>query len=364
MGSAALYHLAARGSRVVGVDRYAPPHVLGSTHGRSRIIREAYYEHPSYVPLVRRAYANWAALEERTGTPLFLRTGGLMMGAPDCGLVRGALESAALHGIDVEVLSADAIRLRFPAVAAERDMVGVFERNAGMLFPEACVRGYLDLAQSLGAEARTGTTVVGLSRVNGVITAETADGPIRARQLVLAAGPWNPELLGMLGARAPLVVERQTMHWFDPLGDRALLSPERLPVALIEHAENRFFYFMPDIGDGVKAAVHHDGASATADTIDRDVHAADTGPARELLARFMPSAAGAIRESAVCLYTNTPDLDFIIDSLQGMPNVILAGACSGHGFKFASAVGEIAAQLALGEAPDVDIAHFQGSRFA
>ena len=206
--------------------------------------------------------------------------------------------------------------------------------------------------------------MIGLSRSADVIMAETRDGPIRARRLVLAAGPWTNALLAMLGASAPLEVERQTMHWFAPVRDRELLTPERLPVALIEHKRDRIFYFMPDIGDGVKTAVHYEGAFAAADAIDRDVHESDVAPARELLARFVPAAAGAIRESAVCLYTNTPDLDFILDSVDGMPNVILVSACSGHGFKFASAVGEIAAQLALGDTPAVDIAHFRGNRFA
>ena len=364
MGSAALYHLSARGGRVVGVDRFAPPHTLGSTHGRSRIIREAYFEHPSYVPLVRKAYANWAALEDRSGSKLFQKTGGLMMGAPESGLVRGSLESARLHDIDVETLSADAIMSRFPALVAEQGMIGVLERNAGMLFPEACVRAHLDLARALGAEVCTGTTVTGLSRSGGAVTAETTDGPIRARRLILAAGPWTSGLLEMLGASIPLVVERQTMHWFEPVRDRELLLPKRLPVTLIEHGAGRIFYFMPNVGDGVKAAIHYEGEYTTAEAIDREIRASDVDPAKALLARFLPAAAGAVRESAVCLYTNTPDLDFVIDTVEGMPNVILASACSGHGFKFASAVGEIVAQLAVGEQPAVDISHFRAARFA
>jgi sarcosine oxidase len=364
MGSAALYQLAQRGCRVIGVDMHDPPHSLGSTHGRSRIIREAYYEHPSYVPLVRRAYASWSALERASGETLFQRTGGLMMGAPDSGLVRGALESAALHDIDVEELSAAEIMRRFPAFVAEQGMIGVYERSAGMLFPEACVRAYVGLAKGLGADVRPHTRVHSLSRTNDAITAETSNGTITARRIVVAAGSWASGLLEPLGVSMPLAVERQTMHWFEPAGDRSLLVPERFPIALVEHAPNRIFYAMPDIGDGVKAAIHYEGAFVTAASIDRAVSEADTAPVMELVRRFIPPAGGAIRESAVCMYTNTPDLDFIVAAVPDMPNVILVSACSGHGFKFASAIGEAAAQLALGEEPDADLSHFGADRFA
>ena len=363
MGSAALYQLASRGVKVVGVDAYDPPHSLGSTHGRSRIIREAYYEHPSYVPLVQRAYAAWAHLETESGATLFRRTGGLNIGAPGCGLVAGALESAERHGLDVELLTADEIMRRFPAFSIEPGMVGVFEPTAGMLFPEACVRAYLALARARGAEVRANTRVLALSRAGNAITAITRDGTIVARRLVICVGPWTRALVETLGVTVPLEVARQTMHWLEPSGDAGVRSPERFPVALLEHAMNRMFYTMPDIGDGVKASIHHEGAIVSSDAVDRDVLTSDTAPVEALVARFIPGAAGRIRESAVCLYTNTPDRDFIIDAVAGMPNVVLVSACSGHGFKFASAIGEVAAQLTLGERCDVDLSHFRANRF-
>ena len=358
MGSAALYHLAARGCRVIGVDAFDPPHDLGSTHGRSRIIREAYYEDPAYVPLVRRAYANWDALERATGTSLFRRTGGLMMGTPDSGLVRGALESAATHGIDIESLDTREIVERFPSLRPDGDMVGVLEPNAGMLFPETCVRAHLARATQLGAELRTNARVDGLSNTNGAITARVQDERILARRLVLAAGPWTSELLTMLGVSIPLVVERQTMHWFD-----AAIPPEQLPVTLIEHGDGRLFYVMPDLGDGMKAAIHYEGAFVSPDAVERSVGEADTAAVTALVERFVPAALGKLRESVVCLYTNTPDLHFIIDTLEGAPNVVLVSACSGHGFKFASAVGEVASQLAFGEPTAVDVSPFRANRF-
>ena len=363
MGSASLYHLAARGCRVVGVDALAPPHTAGSTHGRSRIIREAYYEHPSYVPLVRRAYANWAALEEKSGSVLFRQTGGLMLGAPDSELIRGTLASADLHDLAVEQLTSAQVMQRFPAFAAPDDMMGVFESRAGMLFPEACVRAHLEAARALGAEIQTNTRVVDLVRTPGQITAVTPFGTITARQLVIAAGPWASALLETLGASMPLVVERQTMHWFEPTALGQRLAASQFPVALVEHAPDRFFYVMPDVGDGVKAAIHHEGAIVSPDTVDREISAADTAPAKALVTRFVPAASDVVRESAVCLYTDTRDCDFIIDTLDGMSNVVLVSACSGHGFKFASAIGEVAALLALEKQPDVDISHFRAGRF-
>lgn len=362
MGSATVYELAARGVKVIGVDAFDPPHTLGSTHGRSRIIREAYYEHPSYVPLVQRAYAKWATLERDASVTLFRQTGGVNIGLPSCGLVAGALESATRHGLDVELLSADEIERRFPAFAVEPGMVGVFERTAGMLFPEACIRAYLALAHMHGAELRANTPVLALARDGDVITVTTPDGTIAARRLVVCAGPWARALLETLDITVPLEVARQTMHWLESSGKAEMCAPGRFPVALIEHDAGGMFYTMPDTGDGVKVAIHHEGAIVSADSVDREVRASDTTPVEALAARFLPGAAGRIRESAVCLYTNTPDRDFIIDVADGMPNVVIVSACSGHGFKFASAIGEVAAQLALGERCDLELAQFRANR--
>ena len=363
MGSAALYHLASRGARVVGVDTYEPPHALGSTHGRSRIIREAYYEHPSYVPLVRRAYENWAALERTSGLTLFQRTGGLMLGAEDSGLVRGALASATHHAIPVEPLTAREVVRRFPAYVPEPQMVGVFESNAGVLFPEACVRAHLAAAQAAGAEVRVGTKVIRLWRERDSVSVLLDDGRIEARRVIVAAGPWAPKLLAMVGVEVPLVVERQTLHWFDQLGTPEIFQPERCPVALIEHARDRIFYVMPNLGDGVKAAVHYEGVFVSPDDVERVVSEGDRAPVQALVQRFVPAAGQHIGESAVCLYTNTPDLDFIIDRPATAPEIVVVSACSGHGFKFASAIGEVAAQLALGDSPTLDVAHFGVRRF-
>ena len=364
MGSATLHALALRGVDVVGVDTYDPPHSLGSTHGRSRIIREAYFEHPAYVPLVRSAYAAWASLEAEAGVQLFLRTGGLNIGKRDGALVAGALASAELHGLTVELLTAREINSRHPAFSVPSDMVGVFEPSAGMLFPEACISAFLQVARSSGADVRPNTRVSALDRSADGIRAMTDAGEVRARRVVVCAGPWTASLLATLGIALPLVVTRQTMHWLAAPSDARVVRPEMLPVALIEHDDGRIFYTMPDVGDGVKAAIHHEGGAVDATSVDRGVHASDTQVVEDLVARFLPGAAASIRESAVCLYTNTPDHHFVIDTGEGMQDVVVVSACSGHGFKFASAIGDIAARMALGESALMDISHFAAARFA
>ena len=363
MGSAALYHLAARGMRVVGVDADDPPHTLGSTHGRTRIIREAYAEHPGYVPLVRQAYANWAALETASGTTLFRQTGGIMLGVPGCSLVEGAAQSARDHGIDVELLTAKQVMARFPAFSIDDAMVGLVERSAGILFPERCIQAHLELARAKGAEVRTRTCVIALSHEADKVRAMTTHGPISAKRVVLTAGPWTPDILAMLDVSLALEVERQTVHWFDASGDASTLSADRLPILMIEHEPERIYYAIPDVGDGLKAGIHHEGTIVSPSTVARTVTAQDIEPVERLTRRFLPAAAGTPRESSVCLYTNTLDEDFVIDTLPECSNVVLVSACSGHGFKFASVIGEIAAQLALGEPTALDISHFAMSRF-
>jgi sarcosine oxidase len=364
VGSATTYELAARGASVIGVDALVPPHALGSTHGKSRIIREAYFEHPSYVPLVQRALARWAALEAASSEVLYRQTGGLSIGTPDSGLVAGVLRSAREHGLDVETLERTEMRERYPAFALEPDMVGVVERNAGMLAPETCIRACLQLAAACGAELATGERVVDIVRRGTGFVATTPLREIEARRVVLCAGAWNQPLFAMLGIHIPLVVTRQTMHWLAPHGDVRLRAPERFPVALIDHGEERIFYAMPDTGDGVKAAIHHEGAAVNAGAVERAIRSTDTAPVVELSERFIPAVAGPIVESVVCLYTNTLDHDFAIGIPAVAPGVVVVSACSGHGFKFASAIGEAAAELALEQPVHADLSHFNVDRFS
>jgi sarcosine oxidase len=361
MGSAAAWRLASRGLRVLAFDSYTPPHTLGSTHGRSRIIREAYFEHPSYVPFVRRAYELWEETERAAGQPLLLRTGGVMIGRPDGEIVSGALASAREYGIEHELISADELRRQYPVLVPARDMVGVLEKRAGVLYPEQCIQSQLRLAMDAGAGLRLNERIESWSAdSSGVEVRSASGGTQQADRLVLATGPWASELLREY--EVPLEVERQSMFWFEPV-DSAGFAPEELPITMWDDPDGPAFYTFPDLGGGVKIAIHHGGETTSPRDVDRTPRAADEAAVRKLLARFLPAANGTLREAVVCLYTNTPDQHFIIDHLDASRRVVLASPCSGHGFKFASAVGEAITALVIDEPPPVDISLFRVDRF-
>jgi sarcosine oxidase len=360
MGSSAAWQLARRGRRVLGLDRFSPPHTLGSSHGRSRIIREAYFEHPCYVPLLRRAYQCWADLEQESGSRLLRQTGGLMAGPEDGLLVAGARRSAVEHGLPHEMLDAAEIRRRFPGFTPPDGFLGLLEPRAGMLVPEDCVRSALEQSRRHGAELRTDEPVTAWQADGDGVTVVSAAGRYRADRLILAAGPWMASLLGPLGRR--LEVERQLFHWFEPARTPELFQPDRCPIAVWEHTDGRAFATQPDVGDGVKAGIHHDGEPTTPETVRREPTSEDEAAMRRLVEIYLPAAAGRLREARVCLYTNTPDHHFLIDVHPDHPQVVIASPCSGHGFKFASVMGEILADLATGERSPFDLTPFALSR--
>lgn len=360
-GSAAAYALARRGVRVTAIDRFAPPHARGSSHGRTRIIREAYFEHPAYVPLVRRAYHLWAELERETGRTVFRRTGGLTLGAEDGVLVSGALRSAREHAVEHEVLDAAELRRRVPALAPRPDTVGVLEHRAGILFPERCVEALRAAARQRGAQLLTEERVLRWEASSGFASITTDRGVHRARRVILAAGAWLAKLAPSLGV--PLVVERQVIHWITPRKHPERVSARHLPVTIWEYAPGCMFYVIPDVGDGLKAALHHQGASVDPDAPVEPPTQAEQAGVLTLVERYLNDAAGIVSESATCLYTNTPDGHFVIDAHPDAPEVIVCSACSGHGFKFAPAIGDAVADLALGNEPSVDLAPFRLARF-
>lgn len=359
MGSAALYHLAQRGVRVAGFDRFTPPHPLGSTHGLSRIIREAYYEHPHYVPLVQRAYELWADLERRSAHRLFHQTGGLMIGQPEGVLVTGALRSAREHGLEHEELTASEVRARFPGFAIPNDMGAFYEPRAGILDPEACVATHLSLAVAAGAEMHVEEPVLEWSFSGGRVRLRTKKGEYDAGRLALCAGAWTPALLD--DDSISLRVERQVMHWFTPARNAQQFTPARCPIAMTEYAPDRIFYFVPDGGDGIKAAIHHEGETVDPDTVRRAVDEGEVDRVRQLLKTYLPDAAGERRASATCLYTNTPDGHFLVTPHARYEDVLIVSACSGHGFKFASAIGEAVADILMGT-PRPDLIPFGRKR--
>lgn len=360
MGSAAAYHLARAGSRVLGLDQFQPPHPFGSSHGRTRIIREAYFEDPAYVPLVQRAYQLWADLEAQSNRKILLQTGGLMIGAPEGVLVSGARNSARKHHLRHEVLSAGELRRKFPVLEPAPEMVGVWEPRAGVLFPEVAIQTHLELAAQRGATLQFHEPMVKWEPDGNCVRVQTRAGTYTADRLLLAAGSWLAQLVP--GLNLPLTVERQVLYWFEPRSQASAFQPTRCPIHIWEYEAHRFFYGFPDLGDGIKAALHHQGEQVKPDTVRREVNPQEVEGMRRLLRRFLPDADGPLRATAVCLYTNTPDEHFLLDWHPHHPQVLLASPCSGHGFKFSSVIGELIAQLLHGQKPPFDLTLFKANR--
>ena len=361
MGSASTDALARRGARVIAFDRHEPPHSWGSTHGHTRIIREAYYEHPLYVPLVQRAYQLWAELERAANEPLFVQTGGVMVGPEQGPLFSGALESARTHSIEYEILNPHQLKERYPAFAPRSEWLALVEKRAGFLKPERCVNAMVERARAAGAVLRTNEVVKGWKHDGRAIRIDAAKGPVTVERLIVAAGPWLPSMLGSLGLNIPLEIERQLSHWFKPRADRGHFATTHCPIGLWEMGGDVFATF-PNDGHGIKCGMHHAGAPTTPERVNRSVSDAENAAARSLLEQVMPGAGGDVLESRVCLYTNTPDHHFIIDWAQ-KGRVLVLSPCSGHGFKFASAIGEIAGQMAMGERSWLDLSPFSLERF-
>jgi sarcosine oxidase len=259
-------------------------------------------------------------------------------------------------------LSAAAVRKEFPAFHLDSDMIAVWEPRAGILDPELAVQTYLELAAKWGADLRFDASVLGWEPQDAGVVVRTASEAYVARQLLLSAGAWINSLLP--GLNLPLTVERQVMFWFEPWSQPDLFQPGRCPIFICEHAPSRFFYGFPDLGDGVKIGVHHEGAETLPDRLDREVKEHETEAARALLRRLLPDAAGPLRSAAACMYTNTPDEHFLFDWHPIFPRVLIASPCSGHGFKFSPVIGELAATLLAGGAPPFDLSHFKLARFA
>jgi sarcosine oxidase len=362
IGSAALAALARRGCHVVGIDRFAPGHDRGSSHGTTRVIRLGYFEHPSYVPLLRAAYPLWRELEARSGRLLLTITGIVEIGAPTSDLVAGTLHSSRLHGLPHEILDARSLMERLPAFRVPDDFIGVLQPDGGFVQAEPTVAALQELASGSGAELRRMQRVLAVEPHRGGVRVMTECGDVVAGCAVVAAGPWVKSLLPQL--RAPIRVTRQVMGWFEPAQHlRACFAPERFPVFLLQNPDGVFYGF-PGDAHGVKVAKHHHLDEAVdPDHYDRTVSVADEATIRTVLKAHLPDAEGRLLAAQTCLYTMTPDGDFIIDRLPECPQVIVAAPCSGHGFKFAPVVGEILADLAVTGSTHHDIARFSLARF-
>lgn len=358
-GSSTLYHLSKTGRKVAGMDRFTPPHVFGSSHGQSRIIREAYHENPVYVPFLREAYRLWDELEREAGRQLLVTTGALLLGKEDTMVVRGARLSAETHEVAYEWLSAADIRRRFPAFRPDDDTVAVWEKRAGILFPEECIKAHLAGAAARGAEVRCEETVLAISVLEDGVGVRTSKGRYLAGKVIVSAGAWVGELLPEL--RLPLTLERQVVCWFRENGKGEVLQPDRMPVYIWEYMAGRLFYGFPDMGQGIKIGFHHGGRHIQPDELRQDASADEIADIGEIARTYL--AIDPLFEAAsVCMYTNTPDEDFIIDEYPGSPQILVLSPCSGHGFKFSSVLGKIASDWGVGASPGFDLIPFRLGR--
>jgi sarcosine oxidase len=346
MGSATAYHLTKRGQRVLGLDAFPAGHTMGSSHGETRIIRMAYFEHPNYVPLLRRAYQLWEELERESAEKLMHLTGGLFIGRPEGRLVTGSLKSAQTHGLQHEMLDAGAIHRRYPYLRPRPDEVALYEEPAGVLLPERCIRACLDLAAAAGAQFRHAEPVTRWSAEAHGVTVETDSGRYTSEKLVVTAGAWAGKLLGDLGL--PLKPERIPIFWFEGSRDPHQFDLGRMPIWIWQSPEYGDFFTTPHVEwPGVKIGKHHSRHYVDPDDMDRTTTPDDERVIRGFLEDRVPDLAGRVASSKVCLYTNTPDEDFVIDIHPAFHNVSYAAGFSGHGFKFACVIGEILADLTM-----------------
>lgn len=362
MGSATLCHLAELGASVLGVEQFQPGHDKGSSHGDSRIIREQYFEHPLYVPLVQRAYELWQELERSSGQRLMTITGGLMIGPADGMVVSGTIRSATTHHLPYDVLDSTEVSARYPEFRLGEGLVAVLDPRCGFLDPETCNAAHINSARRLGAQARFHERVIKWTPNGSGVRVETSAGSYFAGRLLISAGAWTSELLGDL--KLPLTVERQVAFWLDP-EDGAQYDQSHFPIYAYEFTPGLICYGFPRLARGVKVSIMHDGETAhSPEGIRRAVDETEIDAVRAALEPILPDLTRApVRENAVCLFTNTPDHDFIIDFHPEYNQVLVSSPCSGHGFKFASVLGEIQADLLTGREPTFDLSPFRIGRF-
>ena len=363
MGSAACYHLARRGGvRVLGLEKFNITHDRGSSHGYSRMIRTAYYEHPDYVPLLHRSFALWKQLEDESLQKILHLTGGLYLGREDGEIIAGSLASSRQHNLSYELLSPRELLSQYPQFLIPDDCLGFYEYQAGYLVPELAIGAHVDLAMRHGAEIHGNEPVLSWHADGAGVTVTTPRQTYAADKIVFCGGPWTDKLLADLGV--PLVVTRQVLGWVQPLR-RDYFQLGVLPVWAIDNADGTLHYGFPLIPDspGLKIAHHAPGTPTDPDAIDRTPHPQDEQTFRPALRRFLPDADGPLVSLRICMYTSTPDKHFILDRHPLHGRVVIACGFSGHGFKFCPVIGEALADLALHDKSDLPIGFLGLSRF-
>lgn len=347
--------------RVLGVDRFEPPHDQGSSHGQTRIIRQAYFEHPDYTPLLLESYRLWAELQSHAEGQLYHEVGVLQVGSAEGQVVPGVLRAAELHGLEVDKLNAAEIQQRWPGLRIPNEMVGVFERRAGYLMVEECIKTHVRAAQKVGAELRCPAEVQGWE-VGDSIEVRTNVGVFSTDRLIVAAGAWAGQLLSDLGV--PLEVHRKSLFWYEVEGEH-YSAANNFPTFFFELPEGMFYGFSQLDGRGVKLA-EHTGGMSVADPLqlDRSLHRDEQLRIESFLQQHLPQVTLRNTDHAACMYKMTPDEHFIVDRHPACPGVVFAAGLSGHGFKFTSVLGKALAELSLDGTTDLPIDFLSLNRFA
>ena len=360
IGSACLYHLAQQGQRVAGIDRFSVAHDQGSAHGHTRLIRQSYFEHPSYVPIVQRAFELWEKLQEEHGRQLYYETGILEAGPADGELIPGVLTSSEIHQLPIERMDIQTAQQRWPQFQFHGDHEVIFEQRGGFLLVEHAIAAHIEKAQWAGAELFIGHAIREIETGQDVLVVHTDRARFTADAIVMTVGAWAADLLPEL--RGHLQILRKPLHWF--AADADLYSHRAgCPSFMMERADG-FYYGFPSTDErGLKVA-RHTGGQEIQDplVVDREVDETERNEVQGFLQDHLPRVSSQATAHAVCMYTVTADSHFVIDRAAADDRIVYAAGLSGHGFKFASALGEILADRALGKDDRFDLSPFQAAR--
>ena len=360
MGSAASYYLSKNGVKVLGLDTYEPPHKLGSSHGHTRVIREAYHEGTSYVPIVKRAYELWNELDHEIEDKLILEYGGMYLG-DDGKYLSDAKKSAKKYDIPIKEFSSNEIKEKYNILNPPNNFKGLLENRSGAVFPEKAISNFLSKSINNGSSHNYNEKVIGWEKQSKFYKVETDKNNYFAEKLIFSSGAWIKNLVPSL--KLPVKIERQVLFWFNPIKDKDKFHYSNMPNTGWDLDNGMEFYTQPNIENkGFKVAMHHNGKFISENDLNRESNPDDLSIVKNFLEEYIPLANGKLIDSRVCVYTNTPDLDFIIDFYPNDENIIICSPCSGHGFKFTPAIGEICSELVINNGTNYDLSEFSIKR--
>lgn len=360
MGSATSMFLSHNGIKVIGFDSYSPPHEFGSSLGHTRVIREAYHEGTTYVPIVQRAYEIWFEMNENSKVPIIETYGGLLIGRKT-GDIENALKSANKYDIPIKKMTTDEISQKFSVLNPPKEYIGLLESRGGAVFVENSINHMLNTALNNGSIHKYNERVVRWSKKSNYYLVETNLGNYKAEKLVFSSGAWITKLIPTL--KLPIKIERQVLFWFSPRKNPDKFKSINMPNSGWDLDNGLSFYTMPNLENrGFKVAMHHNGEFVDPDTLIRESNDSDLKMVRDFLEEYIPDGNGELIDSKVCMYTDTPDQDFLIDSHPDDENIIICSPCSGHGFKFTPAIGEICSSLIINNSTNFDLDKFSLER--